>query len=138
MDGGCKGPAPAGQFLGYRDVLDNPAFVPGFELLLLVVQSVVALMAVDPRGLIGCMPAGAPVAAGVRVGAAVVPDGLGQEEACAGVPGLGDPALDRDAPEECSEGIRPDTPRVAPVKRFQSPIFTAPPTVRTGPPHPYL
>jgi len=33
LDRGGEGPAPAGQFTGDGDVRDDPAFVPGFELL---------------------------------------------------------------------------------------------------------
>ena len=93
LDGGCEGPAPAGQFPGDGDVGDNPAFVPGFELLPLMVQPVVALVAADPGCFVGGVPAGTHVPAGIGVGAAVVPRGLDQQTAGVGVPGLGDGPL---------------------------------------------
>ncbi|MET1156688.1 hypothetical protein [Arthrobacter sp.] len=45
LDGGGDGPAPAGQLPGDGDVGDDPAFVPGFELVPFVVEPVVALVA---------------------------------------------------------------------------------------------
>jgi hypothetical protein len=79
LDRGGEGPAPAGQFPGDGDVRDDPAFVPGLELLPFPVQPVVALMAADPGRLVGCLPAGAHVTAGVVVGPAVVPGCLDQQ-----------------------------------------------------------
>ena len=91
-------------------------------------QSVVALVATDAGHLVGRVPAGTHVPAGMGVGAAVVPGGLDQQAAGMGVAGLGDPALGSGTAEECSEGIRPIyAPIVDPVKRVQSPISTAKP-----------
>jgi hypothetical protein len=125
---GGEGPAPAGQFPGDGDVGDDPAFVPNFELLPLAVQPVVALMAPDTGRFVRDAPAGAHVTADVVIGPAVVPRSLHQQAAGVGVDGLGDPAWDREAPEECSDGTRPRyAPMVLPVKRFQSLISTARP-----------
>jgi hypothetical protein len=81
------------QFPGDGGVRDDPAFVPGLELLPLPVQPVVALVAADPGRFIGEVPAGAHVTAGIVVGPAAVPGGLDQQAAGMGVAGLGDPAL---------------------------------------------
>ena len=107
LDGGGQGPAPAGQFAGDDDVRDDPTFVPGLELLPLVVEPVVALVATDPGRFISGVPAGAHFMAGVDVGRAMMPSGLDQQPAGVGVPGLVIPPWAREAPEECSEGTRP-------------------------------
>lgn len=108
LDRGGEGPAPAGQLPGDGDVRDDPAFVPGLELLPLVVEAVVPLLTADPGRLIGCLPADAHVTAGMCVGTAVMPGGLDQQTAGVGVAGLGDAALGPGcAREECSEGTRP-------------------------------
>jgi hypothetical protein len=128
LDRGGEGPAPAGKFAGDGDVGDDPAFVAGLELVPLVVQPVVALVAPAPGGLVGCLPAGAHVAAGVVVGPAVVPGGLDRQTAGMGVTGLGDPALGPGSAGGMLHGTRPRyAPIVEPVKRLQSPISTARP-----------
>jgi hypothetical protein len=129
LDRGGEGPAPAGQFPGDGYVRDDPAFVPGLELLPLAVQPVVALMAADPGRFIRDVPAGTHLLADVGVRPAVVPGGLDQQRRAWVLPVLVIPSWDREAPEECSDGTRPRyAPMVLPVKRFQSPISTARPT----------
>ena len=62
-----EAPAPAVQFRGDGDVGDRPAFMPGFEQVPLVVESVVALVSADPGRFVGYVPAGAHAPAGIAI-----------------------------------------------------------------------
>lgn len=80
-----EGPAPAGQFTGNGDVLDDPALMACFELVPLVMQAVITLVTTDPGVLIGCIPAGTHLTADVALGPAVVPSDLDQQSTGVGV-----------------------------------------------------